>query len=74
MDDVFKCPKCDHEMVRGFIPDFSLAYMYIGCWAEGQPEISNKVPDKRIPIGAFRCQACGYLEFYADARFGPDKW
>jgi predicted nucleic-acid-binding Zn-ribbon protein len=78
MAKVFLCPKCDGEMVLGFIPDFNYGdtRMSIGTWAEGQPQTQEiffshrcKIPKKRIPIGAFRCQGCGYLEFYADDEF-----
>jgi hypothetical protein len=69
-----KCPKCDGEMVQGFIPDFSYGGSTVSSWHAGAPKESlwkgTKVnyPDG-IPIGAFRCSNCGFLEFYADDRF-----
>jgi hypothetical protein len=69
-----KCPKCQGEMVQGFIPEYTDGGSTVSAWAEGQPKkswwVGTKVPSEgRIPIGAFRCKGCGYLEFYADQRF-----
>lgn len=72
-----KCPKCSGGMVQGFVPDFTHAHALVENWHEGQPKKSfwrrTKAPvDGGIPIGAFRCQTCGYLEFYADPTFGAE--
>ena len=62
-------------MIQGFIPDhYSHGAMYVEGWIEGQPKksfwTSTKAPkDEAIPIGTFRCEKCGFLEFYADAKF-----
>ena len=69
------CPKCQGEMVQGFVADFAAAQVVVSTWVEGAPEKSlwygTRVPrDKCIPIGTFRCGACGYLESYALAEFG----
>ena len=70
-----KCPKCQGEMVQGFIPDYSAGYSkYVSSWVEGQPKRSyfeyTKVPvGGGIPVAAFRCKGCGYLEFYSDEKF-----
>jgi predicted nucleic-acid-binding Zn-ribbon protein len=67
MDENRKCPKCQAIMVQGFIP-----IQLISSWVKGHPQKSfftrlKKVPvAERIPIAAFRCNGCGYLEFYAD--------
>jgi hypothetical protein len=71
------CPKCDGEMIQGFIPELgppSFAQVTIPAWVEGTPQKSfwagTKVPkDKVIPIGTFRCVSCGYLESYARPEF-----
>jgi predicted nucleic-acid-binding Zn-ribbon protein len=72
--DKMQCPKCHGQMVQGFVPDFSVGAVLVGSWHTGQPQKSVwQVIKARhaegIPIGAFRCQKCGFLEFYADASF-----
>jgi hypothetical protein len=62
-------------MVQGFVADHAAAQVVVSTWVEGQPEKSilygTKVPqDKCIPIGTFRCAACGFLESYAQPEFG----
>jgi len=74
MNSALKCVKCQGEMVQGFIPDYVEGAKYISSWVEGQPQSSvwayTKVPfGGGIPIGAYRCKGCGYLEFYAHERF-----
>lgn len=77
-DKTTACPKCQGAMVRGFIPDFAHgAASFVTSWHEGVPEKSFWRGTKAsswdgIPIGAFRCSACGYLEFYAGARFAAE--
>jgi hypothetical protein len=66
-----KCPKCQGEMVQGFIPDRAI----VSSWVEGKPKksfwgvLKNLPPAGGMPLGAFRCKGCGYLEFYADMKF-----
>jgi predicted Zn-ribbon and HTH transcriptional regulator len=72
-----QCPKCNGEMVQGFVPDYSQNAVLVGSWHEGQPRKSfwtrTKAPHAEgLPIGAFRCRKCGFLEFYADARFAAE--
>jgi hypothetical protein len=69
------CPKCQSEMVQGFVADFGHAHVAVSTWVEGPPQKSfwygTKVPEEKcIPIGTFRCSACGYLESYARTEFG----
>ena len=63
-------------MAQGFVPEYSNATPFVGKWHAGQPKKSfwtrfgTKVRfAEGIPIGAFRCQKCGFLEFYSDAKF-----
>ena len=69
-----KCPKCPGNMIQGFVPDYHAhATAFVGNWHRGQPKKSfwtrTKAPhDQGVPIGAFACEKCGFLEFYA----GPD--
>jgi hypothetical protein len=69
------CPKCQGAMVRGFIPDYSYNAIFFATWCEGLPRRSwfrkIKAPKiKCVPIGAFRCASCGYLEAYARDEIG----
>jgi hypothetical protein len=68
------CPKCETIMIRGFIPDFAYGATLVGSWHQGSPKKSFWRRTKAsfragVPIGAFRCQDCGFLEFYADEKF-----
>ena len=69
------CPKCSAPMVQGFIVDRDHGgSRHVSNWVEGAPERSfwsgTKVPvEKCIPIGTFRCSACGFLESYARPEF-----
>jgi hypothetical protein len=74
IDAGLRCAKCNAEMVQGFIPDITHGAILVGQWYSGPPEKSFWTNTKHpraegVPIGAFRCQKCGFLEFYADAKF-----
>lgn len=65
-----RCPKCNGEMVQGFVIDFAHGARLVSQWAEGLPQKSfwtgTKLPEEAlIPVGTFRCNACGFLESYA---------
>ena len=69
-----QCPKCRGNMVQGFVPDYTQQVAVVESWQEGQPKKSwwtrTKAPvNQGIPIGAFRCEKCGFLELYADPKF-----
>ena len=73
-NQTMQCPKCKGEMVQGFVPDFSHGDTYVEAWHAGQPQKSFWTKTKArvaegLPIGAFRFRKCGFLEFYADAKF-----
>ena len=64
-------------MLQGFVPDYSYGAALVGGWQAGQPKKSfwtkTKASfDEGIPIGAYRCEKCGFLEFYADPRFAAE--
>jgi hypothetical protein len=75
MKNPSNCPKCEGAMVQGFIPDFIHHSINGVCgWHEGQPQASFWKGTKAklaegMPIGAFRCNKCGYLELYAGKEF-----
>jgi hypothetical protein len=71
------CAKCKGEMVQGFVPDYSHAAIIVGSWHQGQPKKSFWTGTKvlrsdGVPIGAFRCEQCGFLEFYSDLKFAAE--
>ena len=74
-NEKMQCPKCQSEMVQGFVPDyFKDRSSFVVAWFAGSPKKSfwktTKAPRAEgVPIGAFRCQKCGFLEFYSDAKF-----
>jgi hypothetical protein len=67
------CPKCNGQMEQGFVLDKGLNMQYVSQWAAGPPQksfwLGTSPPDNLIPIGAFRCASCGYLESYARPEF-----
>lgn len=61
-------------MVQGFVPDYAPGGPVVESWQKGPPKKAfwtrTKAPlTEGIPIGAFRCVKCGYLEFYANVNF-----
>ena len=73
--EAIKCPKCNGEMVQGFIFDREhQGLRRVINWVEGAPEkyfwTVTKVPaEKCVPVGTFRCSVCGFLESYARPEF-----
>ena len=73
-NESMKCQKCGGNTVQGFVPDRTYGGILVEGWYEGQPKKSfwtqTKEPSiQGLPIGTFRCEKCGYLEFYADQKF-----
>ncbi|QDT74769.1 PF20097 family protein [Lacipirellula limnantheis] len=68
------CPKCNGQMNQGFVADKTRAAVEVMTWRPGPPETSffsgTKLPAGSLPIAAFCCEHCGYLEFYASKLFG----
>lgn len=65
------CPKCQGEMVRGF-----LFTGVVVPWFEGVPQeapLGGARPPagQGLPSASFRCTGCGYLELYASQEQGP---
>jgi hypothetical protein len=71
-----QCPKCDGAMMQGFLLDNTHGGRLISHWAAGPPLSSFwgglKKPELSLPVGAYRCSDCGYLELYALAAFAPE--
>jgi hypothetical protein len=68
------CPKCQGNMVQGWVAEFSNRGAGVSTWVGGPPEKSfwygTKVPEEKcIPIDTFRCAVCGYPESYARPEF-----
>ena len=69
-----RCSKCTGEMEQGFILDMVHNSRLVSRWAAGAPRKSFwagiKLPEEKlIPIGAFRCASCGYVESFARDEF-----
>ena len=70
-----QCPKCNAEMVQGFIFDRSDGgQRRVINWVDGAPEkyfwTVTRVPEEKcVPVGTFRCSVCGFLESYARLEF-----
>jgi hypothetical protein len=69
-----RCPKCNGEMVQGFIFESQGPKRMVSMWVKGAPEksfwTSTKVPaEKCLPVGTFQCSGCGFLESYARPEF-----
>ena len=66
-----RCPKCQKTMERGHIPDRGRNQVYQTGWSRGGPERQRFFggikfrPKEQLPLTAFRCPSCGYVEFYA---------
>ena len=72
------CPKCEAPMAQGFTVDMGggdamLSTRQVSRWAPGAPMwrvvFGTRLPKGVLPIGTYRCEACGYLESYARPEF-----
>ena len=69
-----RCPKCNGVMEQGFVMDYAQGARLVSSWAEGPPQksfwLGTQLPQRKlIPIGALRCESCGFLESYARDEF-----
>ena len=65
------CPKCNGNMVDGFIADQTHGGATVTQWREGEPRKSFWVGLKLggttpLEISTWRCRRCGFLENYAE--------
>lgn len=63
--------KCSGPMVHGLVLDRDACGFQASRWAPGEarpPTWKGVMPAKeeRIPIQAFRCENCGFVELYAE--------
>lgn len=65
--------ECGGARVQGFLLDKTRVGREVIEWIPDSPQRSFwtgvKLPDDALPLGAFRCSQCGYVEFYADEVF-----
>jgi hypothetical protein len=70
-----RCPKCQRPMIQGFVPDRQEVGFRLSNWGEGPPQATEENVkyrlERSVPIGAYRCSTCGYLEFFAQPHFEP---
>jgi hypothetical protein len=74
-DEPLACLRCGGEMTQGFLIDNGHNFARsVAEWTPGPPKRSFWTGIKRaaesLPVGAFRCTACGRLELFADKVFG----
>lgn len=71
MSAVYKCPKCDAEMVSGYLLDRFLFERAAKptLWVDGErvPSFTGVAPggEGQIEVDAYRCTSCGFVELYA---------
>ena len=69
--DRLECPKCGRRMQPGFLLDSKHGDRRGATeWVEGLPEKSFwmglKIKGRQVlPVTAFRCERCGFVESYA---------
>ena len=65
------CPKCSTGMERGHVPDAAYGEVLQTRWSRGDPEPRRFIGGikwrkaEQIPLIAYRCTSCGFVEFYA---------
>ena len=66
-----ECPKCQKKMEPGHIPDLTHGSVQQAAWVAGFPEVRRFIggirydKKKLVPVTAWRCPKCGYVELYA---------
>ena len=72
------CVKCGGSMQQGFVIDCTYGGNVVSQWAPGAPQLSFfgrlnlssiKRPRGTLPLAAFRCETCGFVEYYAGVQF-----
>jgi predicted RNA-binding Zn-ribbon protein involved in translation (DUF1610 family) len=70
------CPKCGGSMSEGFMRDRSHAATFQARWVEGDPVKSfwtgiKTVGKRQFDATTYRCESCGFLEWFADKPAKP---
>ena len=69
--DAHECPRCHKTMEPGHIPDLGHGVVAQSSWVAGLPQVRRFLGgiryDKKalVPMTAYRCPRCGYVELYA---------
>ena len=68
-----RCPKSEGVLREGFVADHAHGAIIPSRWVKGRPQRSfwwgTKLRDRMIfQMMAYRCEGCGYVEFYARER------
>lgn len=82
MSTIPRCPDCETEMEKGFVPDNTFLGALQTVWHPGDPEsagdtffgmkVKNRTKTVHIDesgtrkISTYRCPACGLLRSYAE--------
>jgi predicted nucleic-acid-binding Zn-ribbon protein len=70
---VKSCPKCGGRMAEGFTLDHTHGGYKQATWVDGAAEksvwVGLKLKGRRqLPLASYRCERCGFVESYAEAR------
>jgi len=75
-DSEMKCLRCSVAMEEGYLADGGYgATSEVAKWVGGAPDVRwygvKTKGHEQIPLSAFRCANCGYVEFRAIAAREP---
>ena len=66
------CPKCQGNMMEGFVPDYTHGGVLQTRWVQGTPKrtfwFGIRILDPVFAVTTYRCETCGFLESYATER------
>jgi DNA-directed RNA polymerase subunit RPC12/RpoP len=67
----YRCPKCQKTMEEGHVPDIGRNSATRSAWSHGLAEPRRFLSGikfnrkEQIPLSAYRCPSCGFVELYA---------
>ena len=79
MPDDKTCSKCGSQMKGGFFyvrnSEHPIFFNYV-VWVEGEKKdiisfMKSNEAAPQYPVTPFKCESCGYIEFYSDP---AEKW